>query len=207
MSQPIDTGPVLWFSGLSGAGKSTLATLLADALQERGRCVQLLDGDDLRRGLCNDLGYRLCDRIENVRRAIHVAGLMSRSGATTLVTLITPLESMREMVKEHLPNSLQVFVDAPLSVCERRDPKGLYAKARAGVLKEFTGVDSPFERPLRPDLVCRTAEEREEALVTRLLALLDAKAKVLQHFRGREFAQAFVERTPQDSGRRFGHRH
>ncbi len=162
-------GRIIWLTGLSGAGKSTLCGLLAIELGQRGWPVQTLDGDDLRKGLCSDLGFSAADRAENVRRTVHVAGLIAQTGSIVLVALITPFQSLRDMVRFHLPNILEVFVDAPLSVCERRDPKGLYKRARAGELQNFTGVDSPFEIPAAPDIVCRTDQETVQASATRIL--------------------------------------
>jgi adenylylsulfate kinase len=161
---------VLWFTGFSGSGKSTLCRMLAAGLHDDGYPVWILDGDALRKGLCSDLGFEMNDRMENVRRIAHVAKLMSDQGAIVLVAVICPLESMRQIVRSILPGLIHVFVDAPLEVCERRDPKGLYKKARAGLLRGFTGIDSPFEPPMMPDVICRTAQE----------SILESTAKVRQ---------------------------
>ena len=168
-------GRIVWFTGLSGAGKSTLCVHLGRELQQLGQRVQILDGDDLRRGLCADLGFSVEDRTENIRRAIHVAGLLAAGDNIVLVALITPFQALRDMVRSHLPNMLEVFVDAPLSVCEQRDPKGLYKRAREGGLHEFTGLSSPYERPTGPDLTCRTDQETIQASVCKVLKRLLAK--------------------------------
>jgi adenylylsulfate kinase len=167
-------GKVVWFTGLSGAGKSTLCTAVQQALEQRGRPVRVLDGDDLRRGLCADLDFSDADRAENVRRAAHVAQLLATGGTTVLVALITPLEAMRDTVRQLVPDRAEVFVDAPLPVCEARDPKGLYRRARAGELPHFTGSSSPWEPPAHPDLVCSTHLESVETSVSKVLALLAA---------------------------------
>jgi adenylyl-sulfate kinase len=182
-----EPGRIVWFTGLSGAGKSTLCIHLAAELERLGRSTHILDGDDLRRGLCVDLGFSAADRAENVRRAMHVAGLLAAKGDIVLVALITPFLALRDMARIHFPTMLEVFVDAPLAVCEQRDPKGLYKRARAGELSEFTGLNSPFERPVAPDLVCRTDQETVRASV----------AKVMEHLLGAENT-----RTPPNEGRR-----
>jgi adenylylsulfate kinase len=165
-------GQVIWLTGLSAAGKSTLANRVAAELRRKGISVHVLDGDELRRGLCSDLGFTASDRAENVRRAMHVAGLLSETGSIVIVALITPLRTMREMIKTRLPDVLEVFVDAPLYVCEQRDPKGLYKRARTGELAEFTGLNSPFEEPVSPDLTCQTHLESIEDSVEKILTRL-----------------------------------
>lgn len=167
-------GRTVWFTGLSGAGKSTLCTHLAAELRQRRQRVRILDGDDLRRGLCADLGFSAQDRAENVRRAMQVARLLAEGGDTVLVALITPFHALREMVRAHLPSMLEVFVSAPLSVCEQRDPKGLYKQARTGTLQNFTGLTSLFETPLAPDIVCHTDRETIQASVSKIMARLDS---------------------------------
>ena len=171
-------GSVVWFTGLSAAGKSTLCLHLAAELEHLGRRAQILDGDDLRRGLCADLGFSAADRAENVRRAMHIAGLLAAGGSIVLVALITPFQALRDMVRAHLPAMLEVFVDAPFDICEQRDPKGLYKRARAGGLREFTGLNSPYERPVAPDLVCRTDQETVQASVSKVLERLLASESI-----------------------------
>ena len=149
-------------TGLSGAGKSTLAMGLESRLYKRGVATFVLDGDNLRHGLCADLGFSMADRTENIRRAGEVAKLFAQAGLVVICALISPLEADRKMVKASCARDeikfIEVFVDAPLSVCEERDPRGLYRKARTGEIKEFTGVDSPYEKPTAPDLHLQTGE-------------------------------------------------
>lgn len=150
----------VWFTGLSGAGKSTLANLLDRRLHEAGRHTYLLDGDNVRQGLNRDLGFTEADRVENIRRVAEVARLMTDAGLIVLVSFISPFRSERRMARDlFAPGEfLEVFVDAPLSECEKRDPKGLYAKARRGELKNFTGIDSAYERPENAELRLNTQE-------------------------------------------------
>jgi bifunctional enzyme CysN/CysC len=150
----------VWFTGLSGAGKSTLANLLERRLHEAGRHTYLLDGDNVRRGLNRDLGFSEADRVENIRRVAEVARLMTDAGLIVLVSFISPFRAERRMARKlFAPGEfLEVFVDAPLAECERRDPKGLYAKARRGELKDFTGIDSAYEVPQRPELTVNTQQ-------------------------------------------------
>lgn len=147
-------GVVLWFTGLSGSGKSTLAGALETVLHASGVSTYLLDGDNVRHGLCRDLGFSDADRRENIRRVGEVAKLMADAGLVVLTAFISPHKEEREGVrnligKEHF---LEVFVDTPLSVCEARDPKGLYKKARSGQLSHFTGIDADYDAPLQPDI-------------------------------------------------------
>ena len=167
---------VVWLTGLSGAGKSTIANLVEKRLHALGKHSFLLDGDNVRHGLNRDLGFTEADRIENIRRVGEVARLMADAGLIVITAFISPFRAERELVRNMLPQGefLEVFVDAPLSVAEERDPKGLYAKARAGDLKNFTGIDSPYEEPEQPDLRIDTtgmsAQAAAEAIVDLLLA-------------------------------------
>lgn len=147
-----------WFTGLSGAGKTTLCLRLRDKLVAQGYSVFMLDGDELRTGLCSDLGYSKKDRAENIRRAGELAKLMVDAGLIVLVGLISPFADEREKVRQRFSRGqfFEVFVDTPLSECERRDVKGLYEKARSGSISEFTGISSPYEPPLTPDIHVRT---------------------------------------------------
>jgi adenylyl-sulfate kinase len=167
-------GSVLWLTGLSGAGKSTLATALGKSLKERGERVTVLDGDVLRQGLCKDLGFSQADRTENLRRASEVAKLLADEGFIVITAFISPLASQRAMARECIGEDRfkEVFVDCPLEVCESRDPKGLYKKARQGELPEFTGITSPFEPPIKPDIHLRTDSASIEETVQRLNTLL-----------------------------------
>jgi adenylylsulfate kinase len=144
---------VVWFTGLSGAGKSTLAEALERSLQAAGLHTYLLDGDRLRLGLNRDLGFSEQDRQENIRRAGEVAALMAEAGLIVLAAFISPFRSDRDAVRQLLPGRfVEVFIDTPLHVCEVRDPKGLYRRARAGLIQNFTGLDSPFEAPQAAEL-------------------------------------------------------
>ncbi|MCX4240802.1 adenylyl-sulfate kinase [Paraliomyxa miuraensis] len=147
-------GALLWFTGLSGAGKSTIANLVDHALHQRGRHSVLLDGDVVRTGLCGDLGFSPHDRAENVRRIGEVGRLFAQTGVIAIVAVIAPYAQDRDAARARMREDrfIEIFVDAPLQVCEERDPKGLYAKARAGVIKDFTGIDAPYETPTRPEL-------------------------------------------------------
>ncbi|HZU51499.1 MAG TPA: sulfate adenylyltransferase subunit CysN [Sphingomicrobium sp.] len=166
---------VLWFTGLSGAGKSTIANLVEKKLVARGRHTFLLDGDNVRHGLNRDLGFTEADRIENIRRVGEVARLMADAGLIVLTAFISPFRAEREMVRKMLPKGefIEIFVDAPLAEAEKRDPKGLYAKARAGELKNFTGIDSPYEAPENPEVRIDTtqlsAEQAAELIVDRVM--------------------------------------
>jgi bifunctional enzyme CysN/CysC len=166
---------VLWFTGLSGAGKSTIANLVEQKLVARGRHTFLLDGDNVRHGLNRDLGFTEADRIENIRRVGEIARLMADAGLIVLTAFISPFRAEREMVRKMLPEGefIEVFVDTPLAEAEKRDAKGLYAKARAGELKNFTGIDSPYEVPddaeIRIDTTTMSAEQAADIIVEELL--------------------------------------
>ena len=161
-------GATVWLTGLSGSGKSTVAAAAEHLLVVAGRPAYVLDGDNVRHGLNADLGFSAEDRAENVRRVGHVARLMADAGLVVLVPLISPYRRDRDAVRglhreADLP-FLEVFVDTPIELCERRDPKGLYAKARAGEIQGFTGVDDPYEPPLEPELVLRPEDGDAEAM-------------------------------------------
>jgi len=165
---------VLWLTGLSGAGKSTLANALKKALRARGVRVSILDGDNLRRGLNRDLGYTDADRAENIRRVGEVAKLMIDAGLIVLVALISPFRADRRKARELFEPGefVEVHVSAPLKVCEMRDPKGLYRKARAGEIPDFTGISSPYEAPEAPQLKLDTARLSVHDCVQRILGVL-----------------------------------
>lgn len=167
-------GAVIWLTGLSGSGKSTLATGLDWALHRRGVASTILDGDNLRHGLCSNLGFSPEDRSENIRRAGETAKLMAEAGLVVICSLISPFRADRQRVREICAREgvpfAEVFVNAPLDVCEARDPRGLYKRARAGEIPNFTGVASPYEPPEHPELELRTAEMSVEAALDRLLA-------------------------------------
>jgi bifunctional enzyme CysN/CysC len=163
---------VLWFTGLSGAGKSTIANLVDARLHALGRHAALLDGDNLRRGICSDLGFSHEARAENVRRVSEVAKLMTDAGLIVLVALISPFRAERQAARAlFAPGEfVEIFVDAPLALAEQRDPKGLYKRARRGELTNFTGLDSPYENTLAPDLHLDTAALDIEAASQQVLA-------------------------------------
>jgi bifunctional enzyme CysN/CysC len=167
-------GVTVWMTGLSGSGKSTIATAAEQALLERGRAAYVLDGDNVRHGLCVDLAFSDADRAENIRRVGEVAKLFADAGVVVLVSLISPLRAGRDAVRNAHEEAglpfLEVHVATPLAVCEQRDPKGLYARARAGEVKDMTGISSPYEPPLAPELVLGDAGVEES--VAALLAAL-----------------------------------
>ncbi len=170
-------GATIWFTGLSGSGKSTVAAEVERLLVASGRPAYLLDGDNLRQGLNGDLGFSADDRAENVRRVGEVARLFADAGVIALVPVISPYAADRDRVREiHTLADLafvEVFVDTPLAVCEQRDPKGLYAKARAGEITGFTGIDDPYEAPVAPELRLTPADGAPGAQAERVVELLD----------------------------------
>ena len=166
----------IWFTGLSGSGKSTIANLLEKRLHAQGRHTYILDGDNLRHGLNRDLGFTQADRVENIRRVAEVAKLMVDAGLLVLVSFISPFRAERELARSLFAPAefVEVFVDASLAECERRDPKGLYAKARRGELKNFTGIDSPYEAPLVPEVHLHSAKIDAQALTGQLANWIDS---------------------------------
>lgn len=170
---------VIWFTGLSGAGKSTLAHGITRNLHDTGIHTFHLDGDNLRSGLNSNLGFSEQDRTENIRRAAEVASLMADAGLVVLSSFISPFQKDREMVREIIGSErlIEVFVDCPLEVCEQRDVKGLYKRARSGELKNFTGIDSPYEVPVNPDIHVRTDRFTELDLIHQLSQQLIQRVK------------------------------
>lgn len=171
---------VIWFTGLSGAGKSTLANALDCALFERGYHTYLLDGDNVRHGLNKDLGFSDKDRIENIRRVGEAAKLFVDAGMIVSTAFISPFRADRKMVRSLFEPGefIEVFVDASLETCEARDPKGLYKKARTGVIKNFTGIDSPYEKPQAAEVVVNTAENDIEKCVRLVLEALTVRGMI-----------------------------
>ena len=165
---------VLWFTGLSGAGKSTIANLVEKNLFGMGRHTYLLDGDNIRHGLSRDLGFTDADRVENIRRVGEVARLMTDAGLIVLVSFISPFRSERRLARSLLgPGEFfEIFVDTPLEVAEARDPKGLYRKARAGKIRNFTGIDSPYEPPENPEMHIDTGRVSAEQAAEQVIAQL-----------------------------------
>lgn len=166
-------GFTLWFTGLSGAGKTTVAMALEKELRARGLKVERLDGDTVRKSLTRDLGFSKEDRDKNIERVTFVAKLLSRNGVAVLAAFISPYRETRAMVRAETTNFIEVYVHAPLEVCAQRDVKGLYAKAFAGEIPDFTGVSDPYEEPLNPEIVLHTHQETVEESVARCLAYLE----------------------------------
>ena len=170
-------GLVIWLTGLSGAGKTTIATELERQLFAAGKHTYLLDGDILRHGLCSDLNFSAESRRENIRRAGEVAALFADAGVIAIAAFISPFRADRERVRKCLPTGrfVEVFVNAPVEVCEKRDVKGLYAKARAGQLKEFTGISAPYEQPENPEIDLHTDEMTPQQSVARIIQYLSLR--------------------------------
>ena len=170
-------GATIWLTGLSGSGKSTIAVAAEQALVERGQLAYVLDGDNVRHGLNKNLGFSPADRTENIRRIAEVAKLFTDCGVLVLTSFISPYRSDRDAARALFGNGdfVEVYVDAPLATCEARDPKGLYKKARAGEIPEFTGISAPYEPPERPELVLDTAALPVAGSVAALLGYLEAQ--------------------------------
>ncbi|MCS6813381.1 MAG: adenylyl-sulfate kinase [Cyanobacteria bacterium] len=166
-------GLVLWFTGLSGAGKTTIATAVEQELSQRGCAVELLDGDVVRTHLSKGLGFSKEDRDTNIRRIGFVASLLCKHGVIAIAAAISPYRATRQEVRQMARQFVEVYVAAPLAVCEQRDVKGLYAKARAGKIQNFTGIDDPYEEPLAPEIVCHTEQESIQESVTRVITYLE----------------------------------
>ncbi len=173
-------GVVLWFTGLSGSGKSTIAFAVEHALTERGRLAYVLDGDNIRHGLNNNLGFSATDRTENIRRIGEVSRLFADAGLITLASFVSPYRSDRDKVRTLLDEDdfVEIFVNTPLALCEQRDPKGLYKKARSGEIPNFTGISDPYEPPTTPELEIHTAELTVEAAASLVLDLLEQRGKI-----------------------------
>ena len=165
---------VIWLTGLSGSGKSTIADTLELRLFALGYNTYTLDGDNVRHGLSNDLGFTEADRVENIRRVAELAKLMADAGLIVIAAFISPFISEREYARKIIAHNefVEVFVDTPFDVCEARDPKGLYEKARAGQLKNFTGIDSEYQKPSNPEIVLKTVNKTPEELAEQVLEYL-----------------------------------
>jgi len=174
---------LIWFTGLSGSGKSTMANLLENELHESGFKTYTLDGDNVRHGLCKDLAFTEQDRVENIRRIGEVSKLFLDAGIIVLSSFVSPFNEDREAVKALIGEDkfVEVFVDCPLEVCEQRDVKGLYKKAREGKIKNFTGIDSPFEKPINPAIHLKTNEEETSESLKKLLNFVEDKINLAQN--------------------------
>ena len=170
---------MIWFTGLSGSGKSTIAIALERELQQRGLLCQILDGDNIRSGINNNLGFTAEDRKENIRRIAEVGKLFVNTGIITIAAFISPNEELREMASEIIGKDdfMEIYVSTPLEECERRDVKGLYAKARRGEIKNFTGISAPFEAPAHPTLSLNTSELTLEESINKLLEIILPRIK------------------------------
>ena len=158
-------GVAVWFTGFSGAGKSTIANALTKELKDKGYTLEVLDGDEIRENLTKGLGFSKEDRDTNIRRIGFVAKLLARNGVIVLVPVISPYRAIREEMREQIGSFVEVFVNAPIEVCEKRDVKGLYKKVRAGEIGQFTGISDPYEPPTNPEIECRTdLEELDESV-------------------------------------------
>ena len=168
-------GFVLWFTGLSGSGKSTLANKVYEELKINGTKIEKLDGDVVRENLTKDLGFSPEDRDENIGRIGFVSNLLSKNGIVVLASFISPYARQRESLRESVENYIEVFVNAPLEVCEKRDVKGLYKKARAGKIPLFTGITDPYEAPIDPDIEVRTDKLSADECVNQIISYLKEK--------------------------------
>src|SRR4028119_1820457 len=166
-------GVTLWFTGLSGSGKTTIAKAVAHELRVRHCKLEMLDGDIVRTNLSKGLSFSKEDRDINVRRIGFVANLLSRNGVVAITAAISPYRAIRDEIRQMTENFMEVYVNAPLEVCEGRDVKGLYAKARAGEIKGFTGIDDPYEEPVNPEIICYTERESVEESVKKVLTKLE----------------------------------
>jgi adenylylsulfate kinase len=166
-------GVTIWFTGLSGAGKTTISKQVEAKLRQQRYQVEVLDGDIVRTNLTKGLGFSKEDRDENIRRIGFVSHLLTRNGVIVIVSAISPYRTIRDEVREKIGNFVEVYVNAPLEVCESRDVKGLYQRARAGEIKMFTGIDDPYEPPLNPEVECRTDMETLEESVNKVFQKLE----------------------------------
>lgn len=171
---------ILWFTGLSGAGKSTLAHRVEETLYERGHHTFVFDGDNVRHGLCADLGFSAVDRRENIRRIGEMSKLFINAGVIVLTAFISPFRQDRQMVRSMVDTDdfIEVFCDTPLEICEERDVKGLYKKARRGEIQEFTGISSPYERPMNPEITVNSGYEDLETCARKIIAYLEERRKI-----------------------------
>ncbi|MBP8250761.1 MAG: adenylyl-sulfate kinase [Herpetosiphon sp.] len=175
-------GFVLWFTGLSGAGKSTIAHALAEELAQRGKRVEILDGDVVRTHLSKGLGFSKEDRDTNIRRIGWVCDLVARHGGVAIAAAISPYRSVRDEVRAATPRFVEVFIDCPLETCIKRDVKGLYAKAIAGEIPQFTGISDPYEPPLNPEITIQSHQESVETSVAQIINALEQQGYLAHRF-------------------------
>jgi len=166
-------GVTVWLTGLSSAGKTTLSRAVHERLWALGYRVEIIDGDEVRKHLSRELGFSKKDRDENIRRIGFVAQLLTRNGVVVLVSAISPYREVREEIRSRIENFVEVYVNAPLSVCEERDVKGLYRRARAGQIRSFTGIDDPYEPPLSPEIECRTDQETVAESAEKIVSVVE----------------------------------
>ncbi|MEM8640042.1 MAG: adenylyl-sulfate kinase [Cyanobacteria bacterium P01_G01_bin.54] len=171
-------GVTLWFTGLSGAGKTTISKVVAQRLRDAGCKLEVLDGDVVRTNLTKGLGFSKEDRDTNVRRIGFVGHLLTRNGVIVIVSAISPYRAIRDELKEKIGDFVEIFVNAPVEECERRDVKGLYKKARSGEIKNFTGISDPYEPPLTPEIECRTDLEELEESVEKVMGYIKEKGYI-----------------------------
>ena len=173
-------GVLIWLTGLPSSGKSTLAFTVEHALVERGRMAYVLDGDNIRHGLNKNLGFSAEDRAENIRRIGEVGKLFADAGMITLSSFVSPYRADRDAVRELMADNdfIEVFINTPLKVCEKRDPKGLYKKARAGEIPNFTGISAPYEPPESPELVIHTVDSTPQQAARQIITLLEARGNI-----------------------------
>lgn len=173
-----NNGFILWFTGLSGSGKSTLAQAITPVLKERGVPVEVLDGDEVRENLSKGLGFSKEDRDTNIRRIGYVANLLARNGVCSITAAISPYASIRREVRDMAENFVEVYVEAPLEVVEERDTKGLYKKARAGIIKNFTGISDPYEEPENAEVTVHTGDQSIEESMNVVLGYLEERGLI-----------------------------
>ncbi|NEP63629.1 MAG: adenylyl-sulfate kinase [Symploca sp. SIO2G7] len=166
-------GVTIWFTGLSGSGKTTISQAIEAKLRAAGAKLEILDGDIVRTNLTKGLGFSKEDRDENVRRIGFVSHLLTRNGVIVMVSAISPYRAVRDQVRQRIGDFVEVYASAPVEVCEQRDVKGLYKKARAGEIKNFTGISDPYEEPLNPEVTCETDKETLEDSVDKVIAKLE----------------------------------
>ena len=178
-----EKGFTLWFTGLPSSGKTTIADAIADRLKGIGLRVERLDGDVVRKSLCRDLGFCKDDRDKNIERVTFVSKLLTRNGVATVTSFVSPYQQKRDEARQEIGNFIEVFTNCPIEVCEMRDVKGMYKKARCGEIKDFTGVQDPYEKPLAPEIMLNTDKESIEKCVNKILnylfknSFLDKKLK------------------------------